>query len=194
MANSRRKGHTFERGICRDLREWLGREWLVQRNLDDDQTGARGRAGDVLVSGPHLWPFSIECKAGYRVRSSHLWKGSRTLESHWSQATDQASAVSLEPLLLLKPEETGHPVLVFLRRPVRRVLRIPGPAMLVELQEEPVAVSLWTRLLELEPVALLAEALWSDDRRASPAAVAEEVAGALQELLPGPVSEYRSER
>ena len=158
--NSRTKGHAFERSVCRDLRGWLGREWLVQRNLDDDQTGARGRAGDVLVSGgPHRWPFCIECKAGYRVRSSHLWKGSKTIESMWKQPTAQAEAVSLEPLLVLKPEETGHPVLALMRPKARKALRVRGSAMLTKIDGETVAVCLWARLLELEPVALLELAL-----------------------------------
>jgi hypothetical protein len=154
--NSRAKGHTFERSVCRDLRGWLGREWLVQRNLDDDQTGARGRAGDVLVSGgPHRWPFCIECKSGYRVRSSHLWKGSKTIESMWRQTTAQADAVSLEPLLVLKPEETGHPVLVVMSVRARSRLRLGGPCMYTIVNDRSVAVCLWARLLELEPVALL---------------------------------------
>ena len=154
--NSRTKGHTFERSVCRDLREWLGREWLVQRNLDDDQTGARGRAGDVLVSGgPHRWPFCIECKAGYRVRSSHLWKGSKTLEAMWDQTTSQAEAVSLEPLLVLKPEETGHPVLVVMGVRARSLLRLGGPCMYTIIDGRSVAVCLWSELLALSSFALL---------------------------------------
>ena len=179
--NSRTKGHNFERAICRDLREWLGDEWRVQRNLDDDQTGSRGRAGDILVDGgPHPWPFAIEAKTGYGLRSSHLWKGSATLEAMWAQARSQADAVALDPMLVVKPAETGHPTLVMMPPGCRRRLRVPDVTMKMHIGGEVVAVMLWHRLMEVAPAALLECAMWHADRHATPAEVAAEVSEALR--------------
>ena len=176
MTNSRRKGHTFERRVCADLRTWLGREWVVQRNLDDDQTGARGRAGDVLVSGgPHRWPFAIECKTGYGLRSSHFWKGSATLEEMWAQTVGQAAAVELEPLLVVKPDETAHPALALMRPAVRRTMRPRGPGMALRVNGQRVDAVLWGAILEVAPIALLEVERWREARHAPPARVVEEV-------------------
>ena len=167
--NSRTKGHNFERAICRDLREWLGGEWRVQRNLDDDQTGSRGRAGDILVDGgPHPWPFAIECKVGYGLRSSHLWKGSATLEAMWMPARTQADAVGLDPLLVVKPAETGHPVLVMMPPGCRRRLQCAHPPwMTLALSDslvDVVSVALWSDLMKVSPAALLECAMWHAER------------------------------
>ena len=152
MTNSRTKGHTLERRICADLRRWLGDEWTVQRNLDDDQTGSRGRAGDVLVSGPHPWPFAIECKAGYGLRSSHLWKGTGPLGEQWAQACRQATAVGLLPMLITKPAEHGSPLLAVLPYWVRHHLGLSQPTMRLRLLGQRVIAVRWDLLMARPPV------------------------------------------
>tara|TARA_Y100001963_G_scaffold41066_1_gene57571 strand:- start:27 stop:608 length:582 start_codon:yes stop_codon:yes gene_type:complete len=178
--DSRRKGHAFERSVARDLRLWLGPDWRVQRNLDDDQSGSRGRAGDILVDGPHTWPFCVECKVGYGLRSSHLWKGSTALSGMWAQARSQADAVMLDPLLVVKPQETAHPTLALMPPGCRRQLQVGGPVMGLRIGEEAVTATLWSELLRVAPLALLELAMWLEDRTATPAEVAAQTAQDLQ--------------
>jgi hypothetical protein len=118
--NSRTKGKAFEQAIARDLREWLGEDWLVERNQTDRQRGATGTAGEFSVarrdlgSGP---PFAwcIECKAHAAWDEGQLWRSPVVgpLPGWWVQARRQASAVQLKPVLVAK-RDRGE-VLAFVR-------------------------------------------------------------------------------
>ena len=118
MTHSRNKGRAFEQRICRDLREWLGDEWTVERNLADDQSGSGSRAGDIVVTGgPFPFPFCIEAKNHATMRAVQLWKWGPPgpLREHWEQAVRQAHAVDKLPMLVTKLGERGAPVLVVVR-------------------------------------------------------------------------------
>jgi hypothetical protein len=152
----------------------------VQRNLDDDQSGSRGRAGDILVGGgPFRFPFAVECKDRKEINSTHLWKGSAALARAWRQTRSQADAVELEPLLVLKPKEHGHPVLAVMPTGCRRVLRVAGPVMASKIEGDAVAAVLWRHLLEVPPVGLVEVGLYLYGQMTS-AEVAEQTAQDIQ--------------
>lgn len=118
--NSRTKGKAFEQAIARDLRAWLGEDWLVERNQTDRQRGATGTAGEFSVmrrepaSGP-AFSWCLECKAHASWDEGQLWRSPVVgpLPGWWEQARRQAAAVGKRPVLVAK-RDRGE-VLAFVR-------------------------------------------------------------------------------
>lgn len=118
--NSRAKGRAFEQSIARDLREWLGDEWLIERNQTDRQRGATGTAGEFSVlhaTNPTgiVFGWCIECKAHKAWNEGQLWRAPIVgpLPDWWAQAVRQAAAVEKRPVLIAK-RDRGE-VLAFVR-------------------------------------------------------------------------------
>ena len=157
---SRDKGARFERQIARDVRDWLGFDWTVQRNPGDRQKGEGGQAGDLVISGPFAFPFCIEAKHYALWRPDILLHdGSALLLSFWRQASAQAESVGLVPLLLVKGD----------RRPTFAVLplwalrrlgwdwktEIRLRVSVDDVGHERLAAVPWADLVDVDPIALL---------------------------------------
>ena len=84
MADSRNKGASFERKICKLIKDNLNID--AKRNLDQYQ--AKGQA-DIIIPG-----WSIECKA--------YLKGTTFKRAWWEQAKESAASLSLTPVLIYK--------------------------------------------------------------------------------------------
>ncbi len=128
--NGRRKGASFERAIANDLRGWLeatGQLWTVLRAQTDRQAGQDpDHAGEFVIqcltNKGQRFPFCIECKAEKSWHESQLWSsppigpiastGKR--RGYWQQALEQASAVQMVPLLIVK--RNRGPVLAIMER------------------------------------------------------------------------------
>ena len=84
MADSRNKGASFERKICKLIKDNLNID--AKRNLDQYQ--AKGQA-DIVIPG-----WSIECKA---------YKKATTFKpSWWVQTKESAATLKLTPVLIYK--------------------------------------------------------------------------------------------
>jgi len=86
MADSRNKGASFERKICKLIKDNLNID--AKRNLDQYQ--AKGQA-DIIIPG-----WSIECKA-YQKSGSNSYR-----LSWWEQAKESAASLNLTPVLIYK--------------------------------------------------------------------------------------------
>lgn len=84
MADSRNKGASFERKICKLIKDNLNID--AKRNLDQYQ--AKGQADIVIPS------WSIECKA--------YQKGTTFKPSWWVQTKESAATLKLTPVLIYK--------------------------------------------------------------------------------------------
>lgn len=84
MADSRNKGASFERKICKLIKDNLNID--AKRNLDQYQ--AKGQA-DIVIFG-----WSIECKA--------YLKGTTFKRAWWEQAKESAASLNLTPVLIYK--------------------------------------------------------------------------------------------
>ena len=84
MADSRKKGASFERKICKLIKDNLNID--AKRNLDQYQ--AKGKA-DIIIPG-----WSIECKA--------YLKGTTFKRAWWEQAKESAASLNLTPVLIYK--------------------------------------------------------------------------------------------
>ena len=84
MADSRNKGASFERKICKLIKDNLNID--AKRNLDQYQ--AKGQA-DIVIPG-----WSIECKA--------YLKGTTFKRAWWEQAKESAASLNLTPVLIYK--------------------------------------------------------------------------------------------
>ena len=84
MADSRNKGASFERKICKLIKDNLNID--AKRNLDQYQ--AKGQA-DIVIPG-----WSIECKAYLR--------GTTFKRAWWEQAKESAASLNLTPVLIYK--------------------------------------------------------------------------------------------
>ncbi len=84
MADSRNKGASFERKICKLIKDNLNID--AKRNLDQYQ--AKGQA-DIIIPD-----WSIECKA--------YLKGTTFKRAWWEQAKESAASLSLTPVLIYK--------------------------------------------------------------------------------------------
>jgi hypothetical protein len=84
MADSRNKGASFERKICKLIKDNLNID--AKRNLDQYQ--AKGQA-DIIIPG-----WSIECKA--------YLKGTTFKRAWWEQAKESAASLNLTPVLIYK--------------------------------------------------------------------------------------------
>ena len=84
MADSRNKGASFERKICKHIKDNLN--IYAKRNLDQYQ--AKGQA-DIVIPG-----WSIECKA--------YLKGTTFKRAWWEQAKESAASLNLTPVLIYK--------------------------------------------------------------------------------------------
>ena len=84
MADSRNKGASFERKICKLIKDNLNID--VKRNLDQYQ--AKGQADIIIPS------WSIECKA--------YLKGTTFKRAWWEQAKESAASLNLTPVLIYK--------------------------------------------------------------------------------------------
>jgi len=97
-AHSRRKGHSFERFICSELRLCLGEivDGPIKRHLDQYQQSG---LGDILIP-----PFSIECKRyASKPEPPAEW---------WDQAWEAGQQSGMHPILIWK----------FDRRPVHTMV------------------------------------------------------------------------
>ena len=86
MADSRNKGASFERQICKLIKQNLNYD--AKRNLDQYQS--KGMA-DIIIPG-----WSIECKA-YQKSGSNNFR-----PSWWQQAKESAAFLKLTPVLIYK--------------------------------------------------------------------------------------------
>jgi hypothetical protein len=136
---SRRKGGTWERECATWLRTLLGEGWDVRRNPADRQRGTVG-AGDLVVTGPHPWPWAIECKDVASIRLRHLLDPSARLVEHWRQTCDQAAPMGLRPALLAKIEGVR---LVVLRRGDASQIGATEPAVRTVLDGDAVVALPW---------------------------------------------------
>ena len=119
---SRDKGARFERTIARELREWLGEDWQVQRVPGYRQRGEVGQAGDLAVSGPFRFPFCVEVKHYAGWSTDQLFTpGAAMLRDFWSQTVEQAEAVDLLPLLLVR-RDRGQTIAVMPLGAARRIV------------------------------------------------------------------------
>jgi len=84
MADSRNKGASFERKICKLIKDNINID--AKRNLDQYQ--AKGQA-DIIIPG-----WSIECKA--------YLKGTTFKRAWWEQAKESAASLNLTPVLIYK--------------------------------------------------------------------------------------------
>ena len=84
MADSRRKGATFELQVCKLIKQNLNYD--AKRNLDQYQS--KGMA-DIFIPG-----WSIECKA--------YLKGTTFKKAWWEQAKESAASLNLTPVLIYK--------------------------------------------------------------------------------------------
>ena len=84
MADSRNKGASFERKICKLIKDNLNID--AKRNLDQYQ--AKGQA-DIVIPG-----WSIECKA--------YQKATTFKPSWWVQTKESAAILKLTPVLIYK--------------------------------------------------------------------------------------------
>jgi hypothetical protein len=84
MADSRNKGASFERKICKLIKDNLNID--AKRNLDQYQ--AKGQA-DIIIP-----EWSIECKA--------YLKGTTFKRAWWEQAKESAASLNLTPVLIYK--------------------------------------------------------------------------------------------
>lgn len=84
MADSRNKGASFERKICKLIKDNLNID--AKRNLDQYQ--AKGQA-DIIIPR-----WSIECKA--------YQKGTTFKPSWWAQTKESAATLKLTPVLIYK--------------------------------------------------------------------------------------------
>jgi hypothetical protein len=84
MADSRNKGASFERKICKLIKDNLNID--AKRNLDQYQE--KGQA-DIVIPG-----WSIECKA--------YLKGTTFKRAWWEQAKESAASLNLTPVLIYK--------------------------------------------------------------------------------------------
>ena len=84
MADSRNKGASFERKICKLIKDNLNID--AKRNLDQYQT--KGQA-DIIIPR-----WSIECKAYQR--------GTTFKPSWWVQTKESAATLKLTPVLIYK--------------------------------------------------------------------------------------------
>lgn len=118
--NGRRKGAAFERKVANDLRRWLSPEatgelWSVLRAQTDRQKGQDpNHAGEFVVEcmtdAEQRFPWAIECKAEQAWHEAQLWSQPPTgpiastakRRGYWQQAVEQASAVGLAPVLIVK--------------------------------------------------------------------------------------------
>jgi len=147
--NGRAKGRSFEQAVARDLREWLGEAWTVERNPTDRQRGATGSAGEFSIRRKDggAFAYCIECKAYKSWDEGQLWRVPVVgpLPKFWSQAVRQAAAVGLEPLLIVK-RDRGEVLAV------RWAHRRPAapPLMLVDLEGDSVVVQRWADFLNEE--------------------------------------------
>ncbi len=84
MADSRNKGASFERKICKLIKQNLNYD--AKRNIDQYQ--AKGQP-DIVIPG-----WSIECKA--------YLKGTTFKRAWWEQAKESAASLNLTPVLIYK--------------------------------------------------------------------------------------------
>ena len=89
---SRRKGVTGEQQVVKILREALGGEWSRKK------IGVPGPD----IETPKWFEYAIEVKNEASVHAIHIFKGSAKLELFWEQASAQADALDLFPLLICK--------------------------------------------------------------------------------------------
>ena len=84
MADSRNKGVSFERKICKLIKDNLNID--AKRNLDQYQAKCQA---DIIIPG-----WSIECKA--------YLKGTTFKRAWWEQAKESAASLNLTPVLIYK--------------------------------------------------------------------------------------------
>ena len=145
---SNTKGGNFERRIARDLRAWLGPEWIVERR----PPGVKGR--DLMVNGgPFVFPFAMECKHHKAFAYEQLWKGTGPFAGWWGQALEQAIAVQLQPLLVFRGN--NGPILAALTpHAIARIISASPSLRPLMAMPSGVRVVSWPVLQELESSAL----------------------------------------
>lgn len=153
---SRDKGARFERAVCKDLRQWLGDEWSVERVPGYRQArGEAGMAGDIVCTSQVMqMPFCFEVKHYAAFSADHIMSpGSKMLEGFWGQARSQADAVGRVPLLLVKRDRGA--VYALMPLAVLRQLRWQWSVQArVRVQGEAVAVVRWDEMLCIDPSCL----------------------------------------
>ena len=94
MINSRRKGNSAERAVCKILSHYFGGKF---------ERRSMGIPGSDIVC-PDNFPYAVEVKHDKRVKGIHLFKGHHSLRGFWKQAIKQGLAVSKDALLIVKVE------------------------------------------------------------------------------------------
>ena len=160
---SRDKGARFERSIASGLREWLGPDWQVERLPGYRQRGEVGQAGDLVVSGPFVFPFAIECKHYKGWRLDQLFTPDASmLADFWRQTVEQAERVDRLPLLLVH-KDRGQTLAIMPLDIVRRIVwRWDHEARIVVRYDQGtdtgrvdrVCAVRWLELVNVDPAAL----------------------------------------
>jgi Holliday junction resolvase len=135
MVNSRQKGATFERDICRDLQLDLNIKGFVKRDIEQYRTADRG---DILIEDDSF-PYLIECK---RYKSGNTYS-----DAWWQQVERAAENMKKEPVLVYK----------FDRQPVTVVMRLEHLMKDDALHEEKVR-------MDWEAFCYIARENWNDLR------------------------------
>jgi len=91
---SRRKGVAAEQHIVKVFRNAFGGEWSRKKI---------GTPGPDIET-PKDFPFAIEVKNDASVKMIHLYRPTALLRKYWDQASAQADALDLAPLLVCKIE------------------------------------------------------------------------------------------
>ena len=102
MVNSRAKGASFEREICKNLQLDLNIKGFVKRDIEQYRTADRG---DILIEDDSF-PYLIECK---RYKAGNTYS-----DAWWQQVERAAHNMKKEPVLVYK----------FDRQPVTVVMRL----------------------------------------------------------------------
>mgnify|MGYP003127436165 FL=1 len=135
MVNSRHKGATFERDICKNLQLDLNIKGFVKRDIEQYRTADRG---DILIEDDSF-PYLIECK---RYKAGNTYS-----DAWWQQVERAAENMKKEPVLVYK----------FDRQPVTVVMRLEHLMKDGALHEEKVR-------MDWEAFCYIARENWNDLR------------------------------
>lgn len=138
MVNSKAKGSSFERGVCKRLSLWISHDKQEDALWRSSQSGGRSttafkkgkrfsdQAGDICSIHPIGRPltdrFLIECKHIKTLKFSGLITNKGNLVEFWAKAKEQATQHKKMPMLIAK--QNSQPVIVCLTKEGAEALAI----------------------------------------------------------------------
>jgi len=93
--NTRRKGNTAEREICKRLSKYFPGKF---------ERRSMGIKGCDVICSDEQFPYAVEVKHQISVKAIHLFIGNQSTKKWWSQTVNQAMRVGKQPLLVAKVE------------------------------------------------------------------------------------------